>query len=43
MWYDYDHKANFFWINFILLIIATLFAVFLLKWLNAIMREKNVN
>ncbi len=43
MWYDYDHKANFFWINFILLIAATLLAASLLKWLNAIMKEKNVN
>lgn len=43
MWYDYEHKANFFWINFILLVVATLFAVALLKWLNAIMKEKNVN
>lgn len=43
MWYDYEHKANFFWINFILLVAATLFAVALLRWLNAIMKEKNVN
>ena len=43
MWYDYDHKANFFLINFILLIVATGFALILLKWLNGIMKEKNVN
>lgn len=43
MWYDYEHKANFFLINFILLVVATLFAVLLLKWLNKIMKEKNVN
>lgn len=43
MWYDYEHKANFFLINFILLVVATLFAVLLLKWLNGIMKEKNVN
>lgn len=42
MWYDYDHKANFFIVNFILLMIATVFAVFLLKWLNKIMKENNV-
>lgn len=42
MWYDYNHKANFFLINFILLMIATLFAILLLKWLNGIMKEKNV-
>ncbi len=42
MWYDYEHKANFFIVNFILLMIATIFAVFLLKWLNKIMKENNV-
>lgn len=42
MWYDYEHKANFFIVNFILLMIATVFAVFLLKWLNKIMKENNV-
>lgn len=42
MWYDYEHKANFFIINFLLLIAATLLAVSLLKWLNRIMKEKNV-
>lgn len=43
LWYDYDQKANFFLINFILLIAAAVLAVSLLKWLNAIMKEKNVN
>lgn len=42
MWYDYEHKANFFLVNFILLMIATIFAVALLKWLNKIMKENNV-
>ncbi|RZJ64870.1 MAG: MFS transporter [Flavobacterium sp.] len=42
MWYGYENKANFFLINFILLIAATLLAVSLLKWLNRIMKEKNV-
>lgn len=43
MWYGYEHKANFFLINFLLLIGATILAVSLLKWLNRIMKEKNVN
>lgn len=43
MWYGYENKANFFLINFLLLIAATVLALFLLKWLNQIMKEKNVN
>lgn len=43
MWYGYENKANFFLINFLLLMIATLFAVAILKWLNAIMKENNVH
>lgn len=43
MWYGYEHKANFFLVNFLLLIGATILAVSLLKWLNRIMKEKNVN
>jgi len=43
MWYDYEHKGNFFLINFLLLLAATLLALALLRWLNRIMKEKNVN
>lgn len=43
MWYNYENKANFFWVNFILLMLATLFAVSILKWLNKIMKENNVH
>lgn len=43
MWYGYEHKANFFLVNFVLLMIATLFAVLILKWLNRIMKENNVH
>lgn len=43
MWYGYENKANFFLINFLLLMIATLFAVAILKWLNTIMKENNVH
>lgn len=43
LWYGYEHKANFFLVNFVLLMIATLFAVLILKWLNRIMKENNVH
>lgn len=42
MWYDYDNKANFFLVNFGLLMLAAALAFSILKWLNAIMKEKNV-
>lgn len=43
MWYDYENKSNFFLVNFLLLMLATLFAVAILKWLNTIMKENNVH
>ena len=42
MWDGYEHKANFFWVNFILLLIATLIIFGMLRWLNRIMKEKGV-
>ncbi len=42
MWYNYEHKANFFLVNFLLLMLATIFAVCILRWLNRIMKENNV-
>jgi POT family proton-dependent oligopeptide transporter len=42
MWDSYDHKANFFWLNFILLMIAAGVCFAMLKWLNLIMKEKGV-
>lgn len=39
LWDTYADKTNFFWLNFGLLIGATLFLVFMLKWLNAIFKE----
>jgi proton-dependent oligopeptide transporter, POT family len=42
MWDGYENKANFFWVNFVLLMIATLILFAMLKWLNTIMREKGV-
>ena len=42
MWYSYEDKANFFWVNFALLLIATLLGVVILKPLNKAMKEKGV-
>ncbi len=42
MWDSYEHKANFFWINFVLLLVATFIIFAMLKWLNKIMKEKGV-
>lgn len=42
MWDGYEHKANFFWVNFVLLMIATFIIFAMLKWLNRIMKEKGV-
>jgi POT family proton-dependent oligopeptide transporter len=43
MWDSYEHKANFFWLNFILLMIAAGVCFAMLRWLNRIMKEKGVN
>ena len=42
MWDGYEHKANFFWLNFVLLMVATFIIFAMLKWLNRIMKEKGV-
>ncbi|MDF2381569.1 peptide MFS transporter [Nostoc ellipsosporum NOK] len=42
-WDNYDNKANYFWLNFVLLFAAALFLFVLLRWLNRVMREKGVN
>lgn len=42
LWYDYEHKANFFLLNCLLLLCAAALAFMLLRWLNRIMAEKNV-
>lgn len=41
-WYDYENKANFFIVNFGLLLLATLLGLSILKRLNVIMKEKGV-
>ncbi len=43
MWDGYNHKANFFWLNFVLLMAAAAVCFAMLKWLNRIMKEKGVN
>ncbi len=42
-WDEYDDKASYFWLNFILLGAAAVFLFVLLKWLNKVMKEKGVN
>ncbi|MEO7445097.1 MAG: peptide MFS transporter [Ferruginibacter sp.] len=43
LWDGYEHKANFFWVNFVLLLVATCIIFAMLKWLNRIMKEKGVS
>jgi proton-dependent oligopeptide transporter, POT family len=43
MWDKYDHKANYFWLNFVLLLFAASICFLLLRWLNRVMKEKGVN
>lgn len=43
LWYGYEDKANFFWVNFGLLLLATLLGVSILGRLNKIMKEKGIN
>lgn len=42
MWDSYDNKADFFWVNFGLLLFATLLMFALLKQLNKVMNEKGI-
>jgi POT family proton-dependent oligopeptide transporter len=42
MWDQYNNKANFFWLNFALLMAATLMCFLMLKWLNRVMKEKGL-
>jgi proton-dependent oligopeptide transporter, POT family len=43
LWDTYPDKSNFFWINFILLLFATLLMFIFLKKLNAVMKERGIN
>jgi len=42
MWDDYDNKANYFLLNFVLLLFAAIMCFAILKWLNRILDEKGV-
>ena len=39
LWDSYDHKANFFLVNFVLVSITTLIILMMVKWLNKILKE----
>lgn len=43
LWDTYDNKQDFFWINFGLLMFATLLMFILLKQLNKVMQEKGIH
>ncbi|SFG79909.1 peptide MFS transporter [Pedobacter insulae] len=42
LWDTYSDKANFFWVNFILLLSSAIIGFILLKWLNGIMKEMGI-
>ncbi len=39
MWDEYEHKANFFLVNFALVLLTTIIILLMLKWLNKIVKE----
>jgi POT family proton-dependent oligopeptide transporter len=43
MWDNYDNKVNFFWVNFALLMFATILMFALVKQLNKVMKERGIN
>lgn len=43
MWDRYDNKADFFWVNFVLLALAAATLFLLLRWLNRIFREQGLS
>jgi POT family proton-dependent oligopeptide transporter len=43
MWDQYENKADFFWVNFGLLMFATILMFALVKNLNKVMKEKGIN
>ncbi|MCC6460066.1 MAG: peptide MFS transporter [Saprospiraceae bacterium] len=42
MWDRYDHKADFFWVNFALLAVSALALSVMLKWLNRIFKDQGL-
>ncbi|MEY3344246.1 MAG: hypothetical protein RL090_1930 [Bacteroidota bacterium] len=43
MWDGFENKSYFFVMNFALVMVAAVAMMLLLKWLNAVMKEKNIN
>lgn len=43
LWDTYDQKANFFYLNFALLMVATGMLLLLLRWLNRVMKENGLS
>jgi proton-dependent oligopeptide transporter, POT family len=43
LWDGYENKANFFWVNFALLMFAAVIMFSMLRWLNGIMKEKGLH
>ncbi|MFC6102684.1 peptide MFS transporter [Olivibacter domesticus] len=39
LWDNYDHKANFFWVNFTACLIASLIIFAMIKWLRSIIQQ----
>lgn len=43
MWSGFEDKSNFFLMNFALVMVATVMLFLMLKWLNKVLKEKNVD
>lgn len=43
LWDTYEDKTNYFWLNFVLLIFASVLMLSMLRWLNGVMKEKGIN
>lgn len=41
LWDGYEHKANFFWVNFVLALATAAIILLMIKWLNKIVKEHN--
>lgn len=43
LWDGYEHKANFFLVNFVLALVTSLIIFLMIKWLNKILKEHGVS
>lgn len=43
LWDDYEHKSNFFWVNFGLAVATAVVILLMIKWLNSIVKEHNAS